>query len=159
MNFSSYFVCVSLSLCLSGAGSPLSSPSERVLPLLRVRLTSWGHVDLFYPLSGITIIFVHSCQWCRKLAPLTLSSAGFLVITSWLTRSCKTDTPPPTCLNPHQHPFLSVIVLLYVSQHSGSASVGLHLFNKHVFLMQPLLNQQVSDGTSAAYYSAYYSLL
>ena len=53
-------VCVSLSLwlSLSGVGSALPSPPEHVLPLLYVRLTSWGHDDLSYPLSGITITFV-----------------------------------------------------------------------------------------------------
>lgn len=53
-SFHSYISFSRLSLCLSGVGSALPSPPERVLSLLCVKLTSWGHVDLFYPFPGIT---------------------------------------------------------------------------------------------------------
>lgn len=45
---------VCLSVSLSGVGSALPSPPECVLSSLHVKLTSWGHVDLFCPFSGIT---------------------------------------------------------------------------------------------------------
>lgn len=45
---------LSVSVSLSGVGSTLPSPPERVLSSLHVKLTSWGHVDLSCPFSGIT---------------------------------------------------------------------------------------------------------
>lgn len=47
-----------LSLYFSGVGRAFPPPPERVLPLLHVRLTSWGHADLYKPLPGITSHFL-----------------------------------------------------------------------------------------------------
>lgn len=45
---------LSARLSVSGSGSTIPSPPECV-SLLHVKLSSWGHIDLLYPLPGINI--------------------------------------------------------------------------------------------------------